>query len=186
MYLPLRNVGSKHFESSMRLRFFSSCCPRLPAPVSSSSSAAAAARLVHRVDKNSGQACYALLDKGGLPLPHFQGGLPFPGAANPAPCMPMPVAPMAMTPVMGAMPMCVPPAAPACPPAATTVAIVGDTVKPDKWTEYKDDKGTPYYHNPKKKETTWEKPKDFDKQKNAGKPPPPDKPKKEKKSPKYK
>eukprot|EP00752_Nemacystus_decipiens_P003076 g2850.t1 len=130
------------------------------------------------VNKNSGEACYALLDKAGIPLQQFQGGVPFPGAANPAPCMP--VAPMAMAPVMGAMPMCMPqaPAAARPPASTTTVAVVGDTVKPDKWTEYKDDKGTPYYHNPKKKETTWEKPEGFDAQKDAGKPAPPKKPKK--------
>ena len=137
--------------------------------------------VLRRVNRQDGQVTYQLQDGNGLPLPQNYGGN-YGGMPQIGAC----AYPMAMTPVMGAMPMCVPPAAPACPPAATTVAIVGDTVKPDKWTEYKDDKGTPYYHNPKKKETTWEKPKDFDKQKNAGKPPPPDKPKKEKKSPKYK
>lgn len=120
-------------------------------------------------------------------MPHSTGGFPCP--PNPAPPMtmaPMPVAPqMAMTP-MGAMPMGVAPAvAPACPPAAHSVTVVGDKVKPDEWTEYTDDdSGKKYYHNPAKKETTWEKPEDFDKMKNAGKPAPPSgKPKNDK--PKY-
>lgn len=94
----------------------------------------------------------------------------------------MTVAPMAMTP-MGTMPPATPPAYPA---PTNTVAIVGDTVKEDKWSEYQDDCGTPFYHNPAKpaEETTWEKPEDFDKQKNAGEPAPPTKPKT--KEPKYK
>lgn len=92
---------------------------------------------------------------------------------------------MAMAP-MGIMSMCMPLVAPAYTTATNnTVAIVGDTVKEDKWSEYKDDHGTPFYHNPAKpEETTWEKPKDFDKEKNAGEPPPPTKPKT--KGPKYK
>lgn len=88
---------------------------------------------------------------------------------------------------MGAVPMTMAPVAPACPPAAHTVAIVGDTAKVDKWSEYTDDKtGHKYYHNPAKpNETTWDKPKDFDKQKMAGQPAPPDKAKLKKKKPKY-
>lgn len=97
-----------------------------------------------RVDKNSGQVCYVLLDAGGLPLPHFQGGH-FPGA-NPAQPM-APMAPMATT-LMGAMPMGMPPAvAPVCPPAAATpIAIVGDRVKPDKWEEHTDKDGNKCVH----------------------------------------
>eukprot|EP00903_Cladosiphon_okamuranus_P016569 g15286.t1 len=131
------------------------------------------------VNKNSGQACYALLDKAGLPL-DFPGG-PF-AAANPAP----PMAPM--TPMV-ATPMYVPPAVgPVCPPAgAAPIAIVGDTVKEDKWTEYEDKDGNKYYHNPSKPdETTWDKPEDYDKQQNAGKPAPPKSPKKKKNNNKYK
>ncbi len=152
--------------------------------------------LRRRVDKHSGQACYALLDKKGLPLPHFfAGGMNNP--AQPAPMAmapmgaPMAMAPMAMAPMgapMGMVPACPPGATPmgmvpACPPPAVAVAIVGEKVvkKEDKWTEYKADCGTPYYHNPAKDKTTWEKPKDFDKQKNAGNPPPPTKPKPDKK-----
>lgn len=68
-------------------------------------------------------------------------------------------------------------------PAATPIAIVGDTVKPDKWTEYEDENGNKFYHNPSKPDdTTWEKPEDFDKQQNVGKPAPPDN---SKKGPKY-
>lgn len=71
-----------------------------------------------------------------------------------------------------------PQAAPACPPAATTVAIVGDKVKPDTWTEWEDDDGKKFYHNPSKPdETTYDKPEDFVKQQNAGKPAPPTAPK---------
>lgn len=70
-------------------------------------------------------------------------------------------------------------------PSLDTIVIVGDKVKVDKWTEYTDAKGNKYYHNPTKGASTWDKPKDFDKKKNAGNPPPPTKPKKKKKKGKY-
>lgn len=90
---------------------------------------------------------------------------------------------MAMTP-MGIMPMYMPSVAPAYPAATNSVAIVGDTVKEDKWSEYLDDDGTPFYHNPAKPEaTTWEEPEAFGKQKNADEPVPPTKSKE--KGPKY-
>eukprot|EP00752_Nemacystus_decipiens_P006879 g6180.t1 len=62
-------------------------------------------------------------------------------------------------------------------PSLDTIVIVGDKVKVDKWTEYTDAEGNKYYHNPTKGPSTWDKPKDFDKMKNAGNPPPPTKPK---------
>lgn len=64
-----------------------------------------------------------------------------------------------------------------------TVVIVGDECQEDKWTEYTDKDGNVYYHNPARpKETTWDKPEDFDNQKNEGKPvPPTTKPPKKKK-----
>lgn len=65
------------------------------------------------------------------------------------------------------------------PSSAGTVARVGDKVKVDKWTEFGEwtEFGVKYYHNPAKpNETAWEKPEDFDKQKNAGKPAAPTKP----------
>ena len=43
----------------------------------------------------------------------------------------------------------------------TRVEVIGDPVKPDKWTEYIDDNETKYYHNPAKQVTTWETPKEF-------------------------
>ncbi|CAM9580790.1 unnamed protein product [Scytosiphon promiscuus] len=67
-------------------------------------------------------------------------------------------------------------------PFPRTVVIVKEKVKPDKWTKYCDKKtGKEYYHNPGKGKTQWEKPEDFDKQENAGKPKPPDDPPKKKK-----
>lgn len=62
-----------------------------------------------------------------------------------------------------------------------TVVIVKEKAKEDKWTEYCDDKsGNKYYHNAGQGKTQWEKPEGFDKQKNAGKPKPPDDPPKKK------
>ena len=114
-------------------------------------------------------------------MPHntYHGGYLYPGA-NPAPLMAAAMAPVVMAP-MG--PMCIPQGAPPFwqPPAAqTTIAIVGDSVKEeDEWSQYEDDDGTPFYHNPARPdETTWEKPQDFES------PPPPTKPKD--KGPKYK
>lgn len=75
---------------------------------------------------------------------------------------------------------------PAVGPSMGAVAIVRGKCKEDKWTEYTDDNGRKYYHNPAKGETTWKKPKDFDKRKKEGKPPPPATENKEKnKSRKY-
>lgn len=96
--------------------------------------------------------------------------------------------PMGMgMPLMGAPVMGTAPMGSFCPPSAGTVAIVGDPIKVDEWSEYTDDAtGDMYYYNPAKPdETTWEKPKDFDKKKNAGKPAPPKKPE-EKKQPQQK
>lgn len=112
-------------------------------------------------------------------MAHYHGGFPFPGAS---PVSPMPGALVATAP-MGAMFM--PPVTPVWPSADTSVAIIGDPVKKDKRIEYEDENGTPFYHNPAKpEETTSEKPQDFDKQRNAGEPAPPTKPKE--KGPKYK
>jgi len=124
--------------------------------------------VLSRINSQNGQVQYQLQDSNGFPLPYFGGGMNY--GAN-----------CGMT--YGAnWGMGMAPMAPACPPAAGSLsfAIVGDKVQPDKWTEYKADCGTPFFHNPGKNETTWEKPEDFDKQENAGNPPPPTEPKPEK------
>ncbi len=133
--------------------------------------------VLSRINSQEGQVQYQLLDSNGLPLPHFSGGMNSGmyyganyGMNNYGMVMGMP-----------------PSMAPVYPPATGPIAIVGDKFveKEDKWTEYKVDCGTPFFHNPAKGETTWEKPKDFDKQKNAGNPPPPTEPKPDKKKAKY-
>lgn len=144
--------------------------------------------VLRRGNNNSGQPFGARLDNNGSCVtPHnmYHGGFPCPGT-KPGPCMVAAMAPMVMTP-MGLMsiPQAAPPFwQPATTP--TTIAIVGDPVnkEDDKWSEYEDEDGTPFYHNPARPdETTWEKPQDFDKQKNEDEPPPPTKPKE--KGPKY-
>ncbi len=68
--------------------------------------------------------------------------------------------------------------------------IVGDKIKVlvDKWSEYKDDDGDTYYHNPTKNDgkSQWKKPEGYDKMKKKGQPDPPsEKPPAKKKQDKY-
>lgn len=112
-----------------------------------------------------------------------------PPLALPMGMAPLGMAPMGMAPTgmapMGMAPTGMVPGAPVYQPAAATVAIVGDEVKVDVWSEYiDDDTGDKYYHNPAKPEkTTWEKPEGFDTKANAGDPARPTKPKE--RQPKY-
>jgi hypothetical protein len=43
-------------------------------------------------------------------------------------------------------------------PAPAPPASENTSTLPEDWAEYKDDDGTPYYHNPKTDETRWDKP----------------------------
>lgn len=123
--------------------------------------------LASRVDKQSGKVTYVRLDDNGIPLPHFAGGMNYG---------------MGMTPT--GMGMEVAPTGSFCPPSAGTVAIVGDKVKVDKWSEYTNVDGNKFYHSPAKpNETTWDKPQEFVTEENASNSAAPTKPKKKK--PKY-
>lgn len=169
--------GSPHLECSKLCRIHSPLSP--PVPV-----------LLCRVDKSSGRVTYQLQDGNGIPF------LPHGGMNCPVPCI-MGTVPVGMgnapagqgTAPIGGPGNIVPAGAvvPVVDLSMGTVTIVGGKCKEDKWSEYTDDNGRKYYHNPAKNETTWKKPKDFDKKKKEGKPPPPpDTEKKEKKkSPKY-
>ncbi|CAM9580583.1 unnamed protein product [Scytosiphon promiscuus] len=125
------------------------------------------------VNRHAQHATYQLQDSNGIPFHHFPTTWP----VQPAPMATNCFAPQPVHMGMGSFPQ----------PPARTVAIVGEKVKPDKWTEYCDEKtGNKYYHNPGLGKTQWDKPEDFDKQENAGKPKPPDDPpKKEKPRGKY-
>eukprot|EP00903_Cladosiphon_okamuranus_P016568 g15285.t1 len=124
------------------------------------------------INRQNGQVTYQLQDGNGIPLPQNYGGGY--GMGMVAPQMGGYAYPMAM---WGTVP---------AGRATRAIAVVGEPVKPDKWTEYEDKDGTKFYHNPSKPdETTWEKPEDYDKQENAGKPPPPTSPKKKNNNAKY-
>lgn len=59
--------------------------------------------------------------------------------------------------------------------ASGTIVIVGDKCPVDKWSEYKDDAGDTYFHNPAKNggKSQWKKPDGYDEMKKKGQPAPP-------------
>lgn len=53
--------------------------------------------------------------------------------------------------------------------------VVGEKAPIDEWSEYKDDDGDTYYHNPAQNggKSQWEKPEGYDEKKKKGQPAPP-------------